>query len=196
MSPAPISMARLCAGPVPAPTVATSEPAANLLPDPQSVFVAPGDLGAAIAALAVENGVAERWVAREARQADEARTRSEGAAEVKALHDEASSMRLEACLDVGITVAGAVVGAVTGGAGELLAKAGTCLVDGWLHADQKDDEATAKGHEAASSDAKSAAQDAHDNLSAGDAFIKAAIDFYQEYVATRGQTENTAARRA
>jgi hypothetical protein len=143
--------------------------------------------------MAVSNGVVERWAAHDARQADEARIESEDAAEVKAIHSEAFSMRVEACFDVGVTVAGAAAGATTGG---LIAKGGKAFIDGWLSADQKDDEAVAKGHEAASTGAKTAADDAHDNLGAADAFIKAALDFYQEYVTTKSQTAQVATQRA
>jgi hypothetical protein len=194
MSATPISPTHGYAGGVDfEPYPAATASAADLLPEPQAMLLAPGDLGAEIAALAVSNGVVERWAARDARQADEARIESEDAAEVKAIHSEAFSMRVEACFDVGVTVAGAAAGGTTGG---LIAKGGKAFIDGWLNADQKDDEAAAKGHEAASAGAKSAADDAHDNLAATDAFIKSALDFYQEYVNTRGQTAEMAARRA
>jgi hypothetical protein len=193
MTPSPVATARNCAGPACVSSDAvTNEATADLLPDPGSAFIAPGDLGAAIAVLAVQNGVAERWAAREARQADEAQAQTEEAAEVSALRKEALSLRTQAGVDVCITAIGVAGGGATGA---LVAKVGTSFVDGWLGADQKGDEATAKGCEAAGADARSAADDAHDNLSAADAFIKAAIDFYQEYVVTRGQTANAAARR-
>jgi hypothetical protein len=179
----------------------TTEPGAepdatpvSLLPDPDAALLSSGDVGAEFAAMAVENGEVERSAAREERQAEEARVDFEEAEEVHAIRAEASSMRVEAWVDAGITVGAQVVGSssTTG----VIAKAGKALADGYFSAAQKDDEANAKAFEGAAADAKSAADDAHDTIADANEYIKSALDFYQEYVTTRAQTLTVAAQRA
>jgi hypothetical protein len=167
---------------------------ASLLPDPEAVLLSSGDVGAEFAALAVENGTVERSAARQQREVDEARVESEQAAEVQAIHREASSLRTQAWVDAGSTLVAQTAGKDTTGAA--VVKAGKSLADGYFSAGQKDDEANAKACEAAATDAKSAADDAHDILNGASDYIKSALDFYQEYVTTRAQTLTVAAQRA
>jgi hypothetical protein len=168
--------------------------AATLLPDPETVLLSSGDVGAEFAALAVEKGKVERAAAREEREADQARAESEEAQEVQAIRAEASSLRTEAWVDAGTTLGAQAAGKDSTGAA--IVKAGKALADGYFAAGQKDDEANAKACEAAASDAKSAADDAHDTLTGANDFIKSALDFYQEYVTTRAQTLTVAAQKA
>jgi hypothetical protein len=175
-------------------SVSGTDATASLLPDPEAVLLSSGDVGAEFAALAVENGTVERSTAREEREVDEARVESEQAAEVQALHAEASSLRTEAWVDAGATLVAQAAGKDTAGAA--LVKAGKSLADGYFSAGQKDDEANAKACEAAATDAKSAADDAHDTLAGASDYIKSALDFYQEYVTTRAQTLTVAAQKA
>jgi len=166
----------------------------SLLPDPEAAVLSSGDVGAEIAALAVQNGEVERSAAHEEREAAEARALAEEAQEVQAIRAEASSMRVEAWVDAGLTVGAQVVGSSS--TAGVIAKAGKALADGYFSAGQKDDEANAKAFDAAAGDAKSAAEDAHDTVADANEYIKAALDFYQEYVTTRAQTLTAAAQRA
>lgn len=166
----------------------------SLLPAPLGALMSSGDVGAEIAALAVENGMGERSLAREERQAAEARAQSQEAQEVHAIHAEASSLRVQAWVDAGTMVAAEVAGKDSAGAA--LGTAAKTLVDDYFAAGQKDDEANAKACEAASTDAKAAADDAHETLAGANDYIKSALDFYQEYATTRAQTLAVAAQRA
>jgi len=179
----------------------------SLLPEPVVALLSSGDVGAEIAALAVETGMAEGSLAREEREAAQVRKEWEDAQEVGAIRAEASSLRVQAWVDAGTTLGAqfgsSVIAGGSGGSGASVAPgtAGSSvllagkLADGYFAAGQKDDEANAKSYEAASSDAKSAADDAHDTLAGANDYIRSALAFYQEYVATRAQTLIAAAQK-
>src|SRR5258708_20252932 len=69
-----------------------------------------GDIGAALAALAVRSGEVERSEARAARSAEEALAWSEAQAQVSALRSEASSLQCEAVFDGSVTLLEACAG--------------------------------------------------------------------------------------
>jgi hypothetical protein len=174
--------------------------------DPPSLLASPGgvvamssgDLGAALAVLAVQTGQLERWTATEARDADERRIEAEVLTQVQAIRVEAGSMRDEAWFDAATSVAQAAAagGAPSGGAPSSASPSTAsgaiaalkAFGDGMYGADQKDDEATAKGGEAAATSAQDAAGGAHDALTDATELISSALAFYREYVATRAQT--------
>jgi hypothetical protein len=162
------------------------------------------DLGAALAILSVRTGQLERWTATEARDADERRTEAEAQAQVQAMRAEAGSMRDEAWFDAATSVAqvAAASDAPSGGTSSSTktstASGAIAAVkafgDGLYGADQKDDEANAKGAEAGVSSAQYAAGGAHDAISDATELITSALSFYREYVATRAQTSAAALR--
>jgi hypothetical protein len=166
-------------------------PPSSLLPSPFAP--APGDLGGELAALAVASGELQRAAATDARSADEARAQAEIAKEVQTIRAEAQATRQQACFDAVLGVEVAVVtsqSAVAGG----VALAAKTFGDGLLSANQKDDEASARGHEAGVDAARFAVDGAHDALADARDFIRSALDFYKEYVATQARTDAAALR--
>ncbi len=153
-----------------------------------------GDPGAEIAALAVEQGSAERTTARAARAAEEELEEHEDAAAVQAMHDKASSMRTQAWFDAGATCAKASCDQDKTDT-ELVA-AGQKLGDGLFAAGQVNDDANAKAHEAAAAGAKDGAQDDTEAIGDASEYIKAALDYYREYASTQAQTSTAAIHRA
>lgn len=165
----------------------------SLLPEPAALVA--GDVGAELAALAVRSGQLQRAAATSARDADEARAQDEANQEVQDIRAEAQSMRQQAWFDAATTVATATAGGKSRVLGSVLAGA-RALGDGLYGADQKDDEASAKGREAGINAARFAADAARDAVSDSRDFIRAALDFYREYVAARAQTSAAALRGA
>jgi hypothetical protein len=170
----------------------------SLLSPPGVVALSCGDLGAALALLAVRTGQLERWTADEARDADEQRAEAQALAEVKAIRSEAGAMREQAWFDAATSVAQVIAASdsPSGGASSST-KPSTAsgaiaalkvFGDDMYGADQKDDEANAKGAEAGASSAQYAASGAHDALSDAAELITSALSFYGEYVATQSQT--------
>ncbi len=180
-----------------------------------------GDPGAEMAALAVENGEAERTSAHQERDAEEAAEAQANAAEVQKMHDEASSMRAEGVFDAVTAVAAAAVtiacpialaadpaapaatvmqsqasaaraGAVAGGAFDGLAKLGDSL----YHGSQHDDEASAAAGRASAGQHGDAVRDANDTAAAADATISSALDFDRNYSAVEGQIQLAALHRS
>jgi len=156
------------------------------MPEPLDSLVVSGDPGAEIAVLALRTGVAERHATRAMRDAEEAVAEHEADAQVQAMHDKASSMRTQAWFDAGMTVAEQAVGAKSTAGCAL--SAGQKLGDGMFAAGQQDDDASARAHEAAADHANRAAKSAEDALADANDCIKAALQFYGEYVSTRAQT--------
>ncbi len=166
----------------------------SLLPAPSALpGVISGDVGAELAALAVASGEVERTAATDARNADEARAVSEAEQELQAIRSQAQSLRQEAWFDGATTVATLTAGGSSQALGSVIGGA-KALGDGLYGADQKDDEASARGYEAGVTAARFAGDGAHDALSAASDFIRSALDFYKEYVTTRAQTSSAALR--
>jgi hypothetical protein len=168
-------------------------PPTTLLPDPVEGLVACGDPGAELAALAVRTGMAQRQAARALRDAEEAAAEREAAAQVQTMHDKASSIRTQAWFDGAMTLGEqAAGGRSTVGC---LLTAGQKLGDGLFAAEQQDDDALARGHEAAATHANNAAGNANDAFTDANDCIRAALQFYGEYVSTRAQTFGAALHR-
>jgi hypothetical protein len=161
-----------------------------LLPLP-TVFVG-GDVGADLAILGVQSGQLQHAEANDDRNAEEALAQSQADQEVQALRSEAGSMRSQAWMDGALALAQASTGGKSGTIGALLSGV-KGVGDGLYASDQKNDEATAKGFEAAVAVSQSGVSGAHDAISDADQLVQSALDFYKEYVATQGQTANTAA---
>jgi hypothetical protein len=141
----------------------------------------------------VQSGQLQRAAATSARDADEARAEDQANQEVQDIRAQAQSMRQQAWLDAATTVATTTAGGKSRVLGSILAGA-KAFGDGMYGADQKDDEASAKGHEAGVNAARFAADGAHDAVSDARDFIRSALDFYREYVSTRAQTMAAALR--
>lgn len=163
--------------------------------DSDAGAIASGDLGAAIAALAVENGTAERKLSHEARDVEEQAEAQADAAQVKSMRDEASSMRIEGVFDAVTTVGTEYVKAYCPPVG-FFCEGADKLGDGIFHAAQHGHEADAASHRAEADQAKSAAD--KDTGAAGDAdsYVKAALDFYREYSSIDAQTQSAALHKA
>lgn len=172
---------------------ASSAPAGtSLLPLP--CLAAGGDLGAVLASLEVQTGQVERSVASEDRDAQDALAASYAKREVQALHAEAGSMQSAAFWDAGTTFVQAFAGGQSTPVGSVVGGV-KGLGDGFYGADEKNDEANAKGFEASSTAAHSGAEDARDAASSADQLVQSALDFYREYVATSGQTASAVLQR-
>ena len=179
-----------------------------------------GDPGAEMAALAIENGEAERTSAHQERDVEEAAETQANAAEVQKMHDEASSMRAAGVFDAVTAVVGAAVtvacpiafaadpaapaatamqsqasaaraGAAAGGLFDGLAKLGDSRYQGSQH----DDEASAAADRASAGQRGDAVSDANDTASAADATISSALDFERNYSAVEGQIQLAALHR-
>ncbi len=162
---------------------------------PLPIVSAGSDLGAAIAALAIQNGQLQHTEANDDRNAQEALARSDADAEVQALRSEASSIGNQAWMDGALAAFQASAGGKSQALGSVLAGV-KGAGDGLYSADQKTDEANAKGFEAGVNVANEGADGAHDAISGADQLVQAALDFYREYVSTAAQTANAAAGRA
>ena len=163
------------------------------------------DVGATLAALAVENGQAQRRVATASRDADEARAEEQAVQEVAALHAEAGSIREQAWFDAvtsGAQVAAqqsAPGGSQTSSSGSVASGAlggAKAFGDGLFAADEKDDEASAKGYDAGVTSARFASDGAHDALADAQSLVQSALELYREFVATQAQTRSAALRGA
>jgi len=171
---------------------------------PPAISVAcDGDPGEEMAALAVETGEAERTNAHQEREAEEAAEAQANAATVQAMHDEASSMRAQGFFDAATSVAGAVVAvacptsAATAGqvAGHLVDGGGK-LGDGFFHAAQHDDEASAAANKASATQDEDAAKDAAERAADANATISAAVEFDRSYTGVEAQAQLAALHRA
>lgn len=154
-----------------------------------------GDVGAQVAALMVEDGDDERTAAHAQRDAQERIEQQDDAAQVKTLHDEASSMRVQGGFDgvaAGVTAIAKACSPVAGAAGEGLEKVG----DSAFGAYQKDDEASAAGSKAAANQAATAAKDDDDLANDANGDVGAAIDFARNYTQTEAATTQAALHRA
>jgi hypothetical protein len=171
--------------------------------DASDAALCSGDPGELMAALDVENGEAERTTAHQERDAEEAAETAADAAQLQAMHDEASSLRAQGVFDASTAVVGACLavacppaasGAATVGglvAGHL-SDGVEKLGDGFWKAAQHDDEAratAAKQHADAARNATDAANDANANLGA-------ALDFDRNYTSIEAQTQLAALHRA
>lgn len=166
-----------------------------------------GDIGAEMAALAVQSGQAQKDVARASRDADEAMVEHEEDQEVQAMRQKADDVRSEALLDgIGTALEGAgMIGAGLSstpqvgdrwqGAGKLAA-AGMHIGGGGKGADASAADATAAQHKAAAEHAKSAAEDMHDAARDASDYVKTAVEFYRDYVSTEAESRAAALHRA
>ncbi len=186
-----------------------------------TVVVSTGDPGAEMAALAIENGEAERTNAHQERDAQEAAEAQANAAEVQKMHDEASSMRSEGVFDavVGVAAAAATVALPIAFAADPAAPAATMaqsqagaaragtvggglvdsfgkLGDGFFHAAQHNDEAGAAADRASAGQHGDAVKDANDTAASADATISSALDFDRSYSSVEGQIQLAALHRA
>jgi hypothetical protein len=181
-------------------------------PSPDGYVDAPsllcnGDPGEEMAAMAVENGETERTLAHQERDTEEAAEAQADAAQVKAMHDEASSLRAQGVFDAATAVVGAclavacppaasgaptVQGLVTGHLSDGVEKLGDAL---WKSA-QHDDEARATAAKAVATQHEDAAKDAADAASDANASLGAALDFDRNYTSTESQTQLAALHRA
>jgi hypothetical protein len=186
---------------------------------PVSVTLAGGaDPGEMIATLAIESGEAERTAAHQQRGAEEAAEAQAEAAQVQAMHDEASSLRAQGIFDAATAVAGAVIGVSCASAsagqeacscqatgdkaspwgivGGHLSDGVEKLGDGFWKASQHDDEASAAADKASADQHADAAKDASDAVADANAGIGAALDFDRNYTSMEAQTQLAALHRA
>ncbi len=184
----------------------------------RSAFACGSDPGEEVAALAIENGEAERSTAHHGRDAEEAAEAKANAAEVQAMHDEASSLRAQGVFDAATSVASAVIGiacppaaaaspslasataAGNGSSGGIFAShivdgAGK-LGDGFWKAAQHDDEAWAAADKASAAQHQDATKDASDAAADANATISTALDFSRNYTSIEAQTQLAALHRA
>jgi hypothetical protein len=177
-----------------------------------SSLVCDGDPEEEMAALGVETGESERTEAHQQRDAEEAAEAKANAAEVQAMHDEASSMRAQGVFDAATAVVGAWVDLAcpAAGAGAAAATGSSTgrlvadhvsdglgkLGDGWWRASQHSDEATAAADRASAAQHADAAKDAADVASDANTFISATLDFDRNYTSIQAQTQLAALHRA
>jgi hypothetical protein len=154
-----------------------------------------GDLGAEVAALSIQNGQDERTTAHIERDNEEAAEAAADAAQVQAMHDEASSLRTQGWVDGAMAVGTAVLKAYCPAAGAA-ADGCTKVADGALSAAQKDHEAEATGSKAASDQAQTAVKDADETATSATSTINAALDFYRGYAAAESAAQQAALHRA
>lgn len=159
-----------------------------------------------VAALAIQNGEAEKTTAHEERDAEEAAEAQANAAAVQAMHDEASSVRKQGFFDAGTAVAGAVIGAacppvagkealshiVLTHASDGVEKLG----DGFWKGGQHDDEARATAAKAGAAAHADAVKDASDASADASAAIGTALDFSRSVTSIESETQLAALHRA
>jgi hypothetical protein len=165
-----------------------------------------GDVGAEVAAMAVQSGQAQRDVARAARDADEAIQESEDEQEVAAMHQKADDVRSQALVEgFGMIAEGGfeVAGSTQGEAarkglegGGKIANGTAQIFAGGMKAAEANDDAAAAQHRAAAEHAKSAAEDMHDASRDAADYVKSAIDFYRDYVSSEAESRSAALHRA
>lgn len=190
----------------------------SLLPEPTALVTSSGDVGAEIAAMAVNTGETERQTDDQARAADEAQQDREEEREVQDMRDEAGKIR-ESAIWTGASGVLQGAGEIGGGAmasndgteaerarseswaamfkgggaaASAVPKVGAGMADG----DKASLEADAAAHKAAADHAASAAGDLRDASSRANDAITQALNFYREYVSTQGQTWNAAVHRS
>jgi hypothetical protein len=153
------------------------------------------DVGAELAVLGVESGKLERTEATDGRNAEEELAQTEAQQEVQSLRSEAGTIASQAWMDGAIGVLQAASGGKSSTLGAVLVGA-KGAGDGLYGAEEKGDEATAKGCEAAVGAAQAGAEGAHDAITGADQLVQSTLEFYKEYVSTTAQTENAIAQRA
>jgi hypothetical protein len=170
-------------------------------------FACNGDLGEEVAVVSIETGEAERTAAHQERDAEEAAQVRDDAAQVQAMHDEASSLRAQGVFDAATAVAGACLAIAcppaASGAQTLQGLVGSHLTDGvgklgdalW-QASQHDDEANAAAARAAADQSGNGVKDATDAANEADSVIGAALDFDRNYTSIEAQTQLAALHRA
>jgi hypothetical protein len=153
------------------------------------------DIGAQVAALAIENGDEERATAHVERDAEEHAEAAADAAQVQAMHDEASNMRTQGWVDGGIAVGAAALQSYCPAAAAAV-QGGAKVGDACFQAKQHDDEATAAAQKAASDQAQTAVKDDSDTATDANAAISTALDFYRTYTATEAAAQQAALHHA
>jgi hypothetical protein len=183
---------------------------ASLLPAPDTVLLS-GDMGAAIAALAVQQGNAEEQTETQAAEAQDTLQDNAEAAQVATLHSEASTMRAGAwesgllqigagvctmgsagvSMGTGGSATGGQIATLLKGAGEGVTGAGT-IVGGLSKAAATDLDASATASKALADAAGRAGDLDRDAHKSAESFVQAALDFYREYAQAKAQAEAAA----
>jgi hypothetical protein len=174
--------------------------------DGMSALIASGDVGAEVAALAVETGETQRQDAQVVRDEMEASAAAEEDQEVAAMRDKADAIRNAGIAEgIGMGLDGVcniVAGPCSSGAqtslkgGGMLAEGTGKIVGACFSADGATADANATRHKVNADHAKDVANDAHDELKGASEYVNSAIDFYREYVSAQGQTMSAALHRA
>jgi hypothetical protein len=175
--------------------------------DASDAVLCSGDPGEEMAALDVENGEAERTTAHQERDSQEAAEAAADAAQVQAMHDEASSLRAEGVFDASTAVVGACLAAACPPAASGAATVGGLVAahlsdgveklgDGLWKAAQHDDEAQATADKASADQHADAARNATDAANDANATLGAALDFDRNYTSIEAQTQLAALHRA
>ena len=173
---------------------------ATLLPNPDMTLLT-GDMGAAIAALAVQQGNAEEQTETKATEAQDNVQDAAETAQVATLHDEASTMRAGAWESGLFQVAAGAATMGSGGSGTAAALMkggadalnGLGTITGGLSKAAATDLAASATASKALADAAGRAgdldRDAHKSV---ESFVQAALDFYREYAQAKTQAEAAA----
>jgi hypothetical protein len=170
-------------------------------------MTASGDVGAELAALAVQSGEAQRRTSRDIRDALEDSVESQENQQVDALRAKAADTFASSLIEGLGTAAegGCQLGAsfatcdavklkwnASGTLAQGVAKMGSAL----YAQNAVNDDANATSDASAADRAKRAIQDTGDAYKDAGDYVNAAIDFYREYVSAQGQTMNAALHRA
>jgi hypothetical protein len=200
---------------------ASPGPAASAAPSPEPLCPEPapvllgGDLGATIAALAVQCGQEEQNVSTAATETQDSIAAQASAAEVDQLHEEASTTRAGAwasgLLQVGAGVAGIASAGLSIGAAQGTVQAGVstglkgvadgldgagAIAGGLSKASATDLEALQTASKALADAAQRSGAADRDGLKTAGDYVQAAIDFYREVEQTKAQAEAAPLQRA
>jgi hypothetical protein len=176
------------------------------LPDPVVALATSGDVGAEIAALAVQSGDAQRRTAQDIRDALEQYVDSQENHQIEAMRAKARDAFANSFIEgAGMAANGAFgcVGASKDQAtksewagGGMLAQGGAKIGSAFFAQSMANDDADATSHSSSADRAKRSIQDASDAFKGAGDYVNAAIEFYREYVSAQGQTMNAALHRA
>jgi hypothetical protein len=182
---------------------------------PSSVLAFGGDVGAEVAALAIDSGKETQIVEQQAEQADEDRAARAEADQVNQMRQKADDMRTQGIVDGSTTMGEGALSAAAAGcsfrasgasptsgmrAGELNAEGGwyksaatgldgsTKLADGFFGAAGANADANAKASEASAERAHQAARDAHDAAAGAQSAIDKTLSFYEQYTQVQAST--------
>jgi hypothetical protein len=186
-------------------TTATSSATAPL-PDPVVALATSGDVGAELAALAVQSGEAQRRTAQDIRDSLEDYLDSQQNQQIEAMRAKARDAFGNAFVEgLGIAANGGfdMTAAFSCDADKSKWTAGGTLAQGcakmgsaFFAQNMANDDADATGHANAADHARRTIDDMNDACKGADGYVNAAIEFYREYVSAQGQTMNAALHRA